>query len=59
MEVTHVFGVAVAPENIAVENPAFDVTPAHYVTAIVCEHGVARAPYGESLRKLATEADSV
>jgi methylthioribose-1-phosphate isomerase len=52
-EVTHVFGVPVAPENIAVENPAFDVTPARYVTAIVCERGVARAPYEESLKTLA------
>jgi methylthioribose-1-phosphate isomerase len=52
-EVTHVFGVAVAPEAIAAANPAFDVTPARYVTAIVCERGVARAPYEESLRKLA------
>src|SRR5580658_1777673 len=52
-EVTHVFGVPVAPENIAVENPAFDVTPARYVTAIVCERGVARAPYEESLRNMA------
>ena len=52
-EVTHVFGVPVAPESIAAANPAFDVTPARYVTAIVCERGVARAPYEESLRKFA------
>jgi len=52
-EVTHVFGVPVAPEAIAAANPAFDVTPSRYVTAIVCERGVARAPYEESLRKLA------
>ncbi len=51
-EVTHVFGVPIAPENIAVENPAFDVTPARYVTAIVCERGVARPPYEESLRNM-------
>jgi methylthioribose-1-phosphate isomerase len=51
-EVTHVFGVPIAPENIEVENPAFDVTPARYVTAIVTERGVARAPYQESLAKL-------
>jgi methylthioribose-1-phosphate isomerase len=55
-EVTHVFGVPVAPENIAVQNPAFDVTPARYVTAIICEHGVARAPYQESLAALAAKA---
>lgn len=51
-EVTHVFGRRVAPEGIAVENPAFDVTPNRYVSAIITERGVARAPYGESLRRL-------
>src|SRR5579863_8779818 len=54
-EVTHVFGVPVAPENIAVENPAFDVTPARYVTAIICEHGIAREPYKQSLAALAAK----
>ena len=53
-EVTHVFGHAVAPEGTRVQNPAFDVTPARYVTAIITEKGVARAPYTESLRALAT-----
>jgi methylthioribose-1-phosphate isomerase len=48
-EVTHVFGVAVAPENMGVENPAFDVTPARYVTAIITERGIARPPYEQSL----------
>ncbi len=51
-EVTHVFGHRVAPEGTAVQNPAFDVTPSRYVTAIITEHGVARAPYEESLRKM-------
>jgi methylthioribose-1-phosphate isomerase len=51
-EVTHVFGVQVAPDETRVENPAFDVTPNRYVTAIITERGVARAPYGESLRGL-------
>ena len=51
-EVTHVFGVPIAPENIAVANPAFDVTPARYVTAIISERGVARPPYEESLRNM-------
>jgi len=49
-EVTHMFGVHIAPENMAVQNPAFDVTPARYVTAIITERGVARPPYTESLR---------
>ena len=54
-EVTHVQGVHVAPEGIHVANPAFDVTPNKYVTAIVTERGVARPPYAESLRALAGE----
>ena len=54
-EVTHVFGVPVAPEGIGVENPAFDVTPSRYVTAIICEKGVARAPYEQSLKALASK----
>ena len=52
-EVTHLAGRRVAPEGVAVRNPAFDVTPHRYVTAIVCERGVARPPYAESLRALA------
>ena len=51
-EVTHVQGVPVAPEGTRVENPAFDVTPHRYVTAIITERGVARADFSESLRKL-------
>jgi methylthioribose-1-phosphate isomerase len=51
-EVTNMFGNAVAPPGTMVQNPAFDVTPARYVTAIITEKGVARAPYEESLRKL-------
>ncbi|HEY6389733.1 MAG TPA: S-methyl-5-thioribose-1-phosphate isomerase [Bryobacteraceae bacterium] len=51
-EVTHLFGVPVAPSGTTVENPAFDVTPHRYVSAIVTERGVARPPYLESLRKL-------
>jgi len=49
-EVTHVFGQPVAPRGTTVENPAFDVTPARYVSAIITERGIARAPYEESLR---------
>ena len=51
-EVTHVFGTRIAPEGTVVENPAFDVTPARYVAAIITEKGVARAPFEESLKKL-------
>src|SRR6195256_3807266 len=59
-EVTHIAGRQMVPEGVEVENPAFDVTPAKYVTAIVPEPGIARAPYTESLRKLSAEgaADS-
>jgi len=39
---------------VEIENPAFDVTPAKYVTAIVTERGVARAPYTESLKSLSS-----
>ena len=53
-EVTHVQGVRLAPEGVGIRNPAFDVTPHHLVSAIVCENGVARAPYVESLRRLAS-----
>jgi methylthioribose-1-phosphate isomerase len=54
LEVTHVQGVRIAPEGVRIVNPAFDVTPNRLVTAIVCENGVARAPYTESLRRLAS-----
>jgi methylthioribose-1-phosphate isomerase len=52
-EVTHVAGRRIAPEGVLVRNPAFDVTPHRYVTAIVCERGVARPPFTKSLRALA------
>jgi methylthioribose-1-phosphate isomerase len=52
-EVTHIGGKQMTPDGVSIENPAFDVTPAKYVTAIVTERGIARAPYGESLRELA------
>ena len=51
-EVTHIRGVRIAPD-VAAAHPAFDVTPARLITAIICERGVARAPYTESLRRLA------
>ena len=51
-EVTHIAGKQMAPDGVQVENPAFDVTPAKYVAAIITERGIARAPYTESLRRL-------
>jgi len=54
-EVTHLRGVRIAPD-VAVANPSFDVTPARLISAIICERGVARAPYAESLRRLAVSS---
>ena len=50
-EITHVQDIQLAPEGIDVSNYAFDVTPNEFVTAIITEKGVARAPYTESLRR--------
>jgi methylthioribose-1-phosphate isomerase len=52
-EVTHIAGRQMVPDGVEVENPAFDVTPARYVSAIITEQGVAKAPYEQSLRQLA------
>ena len=52
-EVTHIAGKQMVPDGVSIENPAFDVTPAKYVTAIVTERGIAREPYHESLQRLA------
>jgi methylthioribose-1-phosphate isomerase len=52
-EVTHVGGVRVVPDGVSVFNPAFDVTPNQFVTAIITDRGVARPPYTQSLHKLA------
>jgi methylthioribose-1-phosphate isomerase len=49
VEVTHHGGKQLTPHGVGIENPAFDVTPAKYVTAIITERGVLRAPYGEAL----------
>jgi methylthioribose-1-phosphate isomerase len=54
-EVTHVGPARLTPDGARVRNPAFDVTPARYVTAIVTERGIARAPYETSLRQLTTD----
>jgi len=52
VEVTHHGGRQLTPNGVGICNPAFDVTPAKYVTAIVTERGVLRAPYVESLREM-------
>ena len=51
-EVTHVGSSRLTPEGARIRNPAFDVTPAKYVSAIITERGIARAPYTESLAQL-------
>jgi len=51
-EVTHIKEHQLAPDGIAVHNPAFDVTPHHLITAIITDKGVARAPFEETLRAL-------
>ena len=54
-EVTHIAGKQMVPDGVGVENPAFDVTPAKLVTAIITERGIARAPYEKSLSELASQ----
>jgi len=52
-EVTHAFGTRIAPEGAAALNPAFDVTPAELIAAIVTERGVVRTPYDDGLAGVA------
>ncbi len=56
-EVTHVGNERIAPEGVNVFNPAFDITPARLVTAIVTEYGVVRPPYEENLRRVVEQAE--
>jgi methylthioribose-1-phosphate isomerase len=51
-EITHMRGMVIAPAGIHVANPAFDITPHSYVTAIISEAGIARPPYNDSLHQL-------
>jgi methylthioribose-1-phosphate isomerase len=51
-EVTHIEGVPIAPEGIGVFNPAFDVTPAKYITAIITEKGIIEKPFADKLLRL-------
>lgn len=55
-EVTHVGSSRLTPTGARIRNPAFDVTPAKYISAIITERGVARAPFTESLAQLFSEA---
>lgn len=54
-EVTHVGAEQITPDGVAVGNPAFDVTPARYITAIITERGIVYPPFEENLRKLLSE----
>jgi len=54
-EVTEIFGARVAPEGVTVRHPAFDVTPARLITAIITDRGVLHPPYEEAIRKLFSE----
>jgi len=55
-EVTHHAGKQVTPDGVGICNPAFDVTPAKYIAAIITERGVLRAPYSESLKEMKLRA---
>ncbi|MBN4062912.1 S-methyl-5-thioribose-1-phosphate isomerase, partial [Alkaliphilus sp. AH-315-G20] len=50
-EMTHIAGVRIAPTDINVYNPAFDVTPNEYITGIITEKGILKAPYNASITK--------
>jgi methylthioribose-1-phosphate isomerase len=57
-EITHIGGKLVAPKGVRVFNPAFDVTPAELVSAIITERGIAHPPYGQSLAELKRQAQA-
>jgi methylthioribose-1-phosphate isomerase len=52
-EVTHIMGVAIAPEGVSVRNPSFDVTPARYISAIITENGIVKDDFRAGLRRVA------
>jgi methylthioribose-1-phosphate isomerase len=51
-EIIQIQGVPIAPDGVRTANPAFDVTPHHYITAIVTEKGIIKSPYAESIKSL-------
>ncbi|NLT68398.1 MAG: S-methyl-5-thioribose-1-phosphate isomerase [Acidobacteria bacterium] len=53
-EVRSIHGIPITPENAVVANPAFDITPERFISAIITDRGIARPPFRESLRALAT-----
>jgi methylthioribose-1-phosphate isomerase len=58
-EVTHSNGRQMTPDGVGIENPAFDVTPAKYIAAIITERGILRAPYEESIREMTAQEQPV
>jgi methylthioribose-1-phosphate isomerase len=58
IEVTEIRGTQIAPAGTAVRNPAFDVTPAELITAIVTEEGVLRPPFAPALREAMERRDA-
>ena len=56
-EVTHSNSKQMTPHGVGIENPAFDVTPARYVTAIITARGVLHAPYEASIRAMAAQPE--
>jgi methylthioribose-1-phosphate isomerase len=55
-EVTQIAGIDIAPAGVAVRHPAFDVTPARLITAIITDRGIVRAPYESGIAALAATA---
>jgi methylthioribose-1-phosphate isomerase len=58
-EVTHSNGVQMTPDGVGIENPAFDVTPAKYITAIITERGVLYPPFTEAIARLTAQTTSL
>jgi len=52
-EVSHIKGISIAPAGIKIRNPAFDVTPARYISAIITENGIVSGDYRSGLRRIA------
>ncbi|MCX5999826.1 MAG: S-methyl-5-thioribose-1-phosphate isomerase, partial [Chloroflexi bacterium] len=50
-EITTIGGARIAPDGVMAANPAFDVTPHRYITAIITEKGLVKEPYGRGLNK--------
>jgi len=54
-EVTSIGGIRLAPKGVTAANPAFDVTPHKYITAIITEKGIVKEPYANSLKRVIIE----